>query len=87
MNAFDPQFDRRSFFAASAAGIASAGWAWGGQGEAESGTTDSIPKRKPRVAAINSGMRTLMEDGKLKVLKGVTTPQEIAHIAQIEGLE
>ena len=57
MNAFDPQFDRRSFFAASAAGIASAGWAWGGQGEAESGTTDSIPKRKPRVAAINSVYR------------------------------
>lgn len=45
------------------------------------------PVSKIRVAAINSGMRTLMEDGKLKVLKGVTTPQEIAHIAQIEGLE
>lgn len=45
------------------------------------------PVSKIRTAAINAGMRTLMEDGKLKVLKGVTTADEIAHIAQVEGLE
>jgi len=44
------------------------------------------PVSKIRTAAIAGGMRTLMEDGKLKVLKGVTTPDEIAHIAQIEGI-
>ena len=45
------------------------------------------PVSKIRSAAIAAGMRTLMQDGKLKVLKGVTTPSEIAHIAQIEGLD
>jgi hypothetical protein len=31
-------------------------------------------------------MRTLMEDGKLKIFRGVTTPAEIATIAQTEGV-
>lgn len=39
-----------------------------------------------RKACIASGMRTLMEDGKLKIFKGVTTPAEIASIAQTEGI-
>jgi type IV pilus assembly protein PilB len=37
-----------------------------------------------RKAAIQSGMRTLLEDGKLKILKGVTTPAEIARTAQAD---
>jgi len=36
-----------------------------------------------RKAAIASGMRTLVEDGKVKILKGVTTPGEIARMAQV----
>jgi hypothetical protein len=31
-------------------------------------------------------MRSLLEDGKIKILKGVTTPDEIARIAQVEGV-
>jgi hypothetical protein len=31
-------------------------------------------------------MRFLLEDGKLKILRGVTTPDEIAKIAQMEGV-
>jgi type IV pilus assembly protein PilB len=36
-----------------------------------------------RKAAIANGMRTLVEDGKIKVLKGTTTPGEIARMAQV----
>ena len=39
-----------------------------------------------RQAAIASGMRTLAEDGRLKVLNGVTSPEEVARSAQVEGL-
>ncbi|MCH8880564.1 MAG: type II/IV secretion system protein [Planctomycetes bacterium] len=39
-----------------------------------------------RKAARASGMRTLLEDGKLKILKGMTTLEEIARVAQVEGL-
>jgi hypothetical protein len=31
-------------------------------------------------------MRGLMEDGKLKILRGITTPEEIARVAQSEDL-
>jgi hypothetical protein len=31
-------------------------------------------------------MRTLMEDGKLKIFRGITTPSEIAAVAQTEGV-
>lgn len=31
-------------------------------------------------------MRTLLEDGKLKILRGMTTPVEIARIARSEGI-
>ncbi|MBC7834613.1 MAG: Flp pilus assembly complex ATPase component TadA [Phycisphaerales bacterium] len=44
------------------------------------------PIAEVRRAAIASGMRTLVEDGKLKILKGLTTPGEVATIAQIEGV-
>jgi len=39
-----------------------------------------------RKAARNSGMKTLMEDGKRKVFRGVTTPGEVARVSQAEGL-
>jgi type II secretory ATPase GspE/PulE/Tfp pilus assembly ATPase PilB-like protein len=39
-----------------------------------------------RKAARNSGMKTLMEDGKRKVFRGVTTPGEVAKVSQAEGL-
>ena len=44
------------------------------------------PANKIRQAAKASGMRGLLEDGKLKILKGITTPEEVARIAQTEGL-
>ncbi|MGP1308613.1 MAG: GspE/PulE family protein [Phycisphaerales bacterium] len=37
-----------------------------------------------RRAAIANGMKTLLDDGKQKILKGVTTPDEIARFAQTE---
>jgi type IV pilus assembly protein PilB len=39
-----------------------------------------------RAAAIRNGMKTLVEDGKRKVLRGVTTPEEVARFAQAEVL-
>jgi len=39
-----------------------------------------------RRAAIASGMRTLAEDGKAKILRGITTIEEVARTAQVEGL-
>ncbi len=44
------------------------------------------PTSQVRKAAIASGMRTLVEDGKLKIVKGVTTVQEVARHAQEEGV-
>ena len=42
---------------------------------------------KLRAAAVRGGMRGLLGDGKLKILKGMTTPEEIAKFAQIEGYD
>ncbi|MHC5029017.1 MAG: GspE/PulE family protein, partial [Planctomycetota bacterium] len=39
-----------------------------------------------REAGIRGGMRTLLGDGKLKILNGVTTPAEIVRFAQAEQL-
>lgn len=39
-----------------------------------------------RDAAIRAGMRTLLEDGKRKILRGETTPAEVAKFAQAESL-
>ncbi len=47
---------------------------------------NTAPVEQIRKAAISSGMRSLLEDGKLKILKGVTSPAEVARIAQVEGL-
>jgi type IV pilus assembly protein PilB len=41
---------------------------------------------KIRKAALASGMKSLLADGRLKVLNGVTTAEEIVKVAQIEGL-
>ncbi len=47
-------------------------------------------KRAPtsdlRKAAKATGMRTLAEDGILKLFKGITTPEEVSRSAQIEGV-
>jgi len=44
------------------------------------------PTTELRKAAKAAGMRTLMQDGKIKVLKGITTPEEVVSIAQTEEL-
>jgi type IV pilus assembly protein PilB len=44
------------------------------------------PASELRKAAKASGMRTLMEDGKIKIFNAVTTPAEIARITQTEGI-
>ncbi len=44
------------------------------------------PLSKVRQVAVASGMRNLLGDGKLKVLDGQTTLDELARITQIEGL-
>jgi type IV pilus assembly protein PilB len=44
------------------------------------------PSNELKKAAIASGMRTLMDDGKIKIFRGVTTPGEVARIAQTEGV-
>jgi type IV pilus assembly protein PilB len=47
---------------------------------------DRAPSNKIRKAAIAGGMKTLLQDGKLKILAGVTTAEEIVKVAQVEGL-
>ncbi len=44
------------------------------------------PTSELRKACVASGMRTLMEDGKIKIFKGITTPDEVAAVAQTEGV-
>jgi type IV pilus assembly protein PilB len=44
------------------------------------------PTDKIRRAAMAGGMRNLLMDGRLKVLSGVTTAEEIVKVAQVEGL-
>lgn len=39
-----------------------------------------------RATARASGMRTLLEDGKLKILNGVTTPEDLLRVTQAEGV-
>ncbi len=43
------------------------------------------PTTELRKAAKASGMRTLMQDGILKIFKGTTTPAEVVRITQTEG--
>ncbi|MEX0746251.1 MAG: GspE/PulE family protein [Phycisphaeraceae bacterium] len=44
------------------------------------------PLSKVRQAAATSGMRNLLGDGRLKILDGETTLEEISRITQVEGL-
>lgn len=39
-----------------------------------------------RAAARRAGMRTLLEDGKLKILRGMITPEELLSTTQAEGI-
>lgn len=43
------------------------------------------PTTELRKAAKASGMRTLMDDGMLKIFKGTTTPAEVVRITKTEG--
>jgi len=47
---------------------------------------DRAPTNKIRKAALASGMKSLLQDGKLKVLNGTTTAEEIVKVAQVEGI-
>ena len=44
------------------------------------------PAGELRKAAVATGMKTLLQDGRIKVFKGVTTPAEISRVTQAEGL-
>ena len=48
---------------------------------------DRAPVNQLRKAALNAGMRPLLDDGKIKILNGVTSAAEIARIVQVEGVE
>ncbi len=43
---------------------------------------DRAPLVEIRKAAISSGMTTLLDDGKIKIRNGITTPDELARITQ-----
>ncbi|MBG80589.1 MAG: pilus assembly protein PilB [Phycisphaerae bacterium] len=47
---------------------------------------ERAPVSEIRQSAIRNGMRDLLADGRLKVLKGTTTPPEIAKFAQADTL-
>src|SRR5215210_5972568 len=55
-------------------------------GEIRTLAFDRAPTNHVRKAAIASGMKTLLADGRLKVLNGVTTAEEIVKVAQVEGI-
>jgi type IV pilus assembly protein PilB len=46
---------------------------------------ERAPTNKIRKAALAGGMKSLLADGRLKVLSGITTAEEVAKVAQIEG--
>jgi len=47
---------------------------------------NQAPTNQVRAAARAAGMRTLLEDGKLKVLAGITTPEDLLRVTQAEGV-
>jgi len=47
---------------------------------------ERAPTNKIRKAAIAGGMKTLLMDGRLKILNGITTAEEIVKVAQVEGI-
>jgi len=44
----------------------------------------TAPVSEIRRAALASGMRPLVEDGKIKILRGITTPEEVARNTQVD---
>lgn len=44
------------------------------------------PTNEIKKVAIAGGMQTLMDDGKIKIFNGITTPEEVARISQTEGI-
>ncbi len=44
------------------------------------------PTSEVRAAAKRAGMKSLLEDGKDKILRGITTPEDLLRITQAEGL-
>ncbi len=44
------------------------------------------PTNKIRKAALAGGMKSLLADGRIKVLNGVTTAEEVVKVAQVEGI-
>ena len=47
---------------------------------------DLAPVSELRRLALQNGMRSLVEDGRIKILGGVTTPEEIARVSQVEEM-
>ena len=47
---------------------------------------ERAPTNKIRKAALAGGMKSLLADGRLKVLNGVTTAEEVVKVAQVEGI-
>ncbi|MBC8106710.1 MAG: Flp pilus assembly complex ATPase component TadA [Anaerolineae bacterium] len=47
---------------------------------------ERAPTNKIRKAALASGMKSLLQDGRLKVLNGTTTAEEVVKVAQVEGI-
>jgi type II secretory ATPase GspE/PulE/Tfp pilus assembly ATPase PilB-like protein len=47
---------------------------------------DRAATNRIRKAALAGGMKSLLADGRIKVLNGVTTAEEIVKVAQVEGL-
>ncbi|MDB5355052.1 MAG: pilB, partial [Phycisphaerales bacterium] len=47
---------------------------------------ERAPSNKIRKAALAGGMKSLLADGRIKVLNGTTTAEEIVKVAQVEGI-
>ncbi len=47
---------------------------------------ERTPTNKLRKAALAAGMKSLLMDGRLKVLNGSTTAEEVVKVAQVEGI-
>lgn len=47
---------------------------------------ERAPTNKIRKAALAGGMKSLLADGRLKVLNGTTTAEEVVKVAQVEGV-
>jgi len=55
-------------------------------GEIRNLAFERAPTNRIRKAALAGGMKSLLQDGRLKVLAGTTTAEEIVKVAQVEGV-